>query len=137
MWANLFNRSSYVQFIHIDSLTFSSIVQLGDSTCVQGFSRAMAIQREMELFYGNEGNFLVYPIFSEPIPFTPITENLSLQTNNRFSSSIKVNDLTIIGISSSSMLHVGNSDSVQMETRIKHIRQLSNRTEEENLLSNR
>ena len=126
----LFNRTSYVHSIHVDSVAYSSIIQLGDSTFVQGFSRAMAIQRETELFYGNEGNFSAYPVFSEPIPLPPITETLWLEINNRIFSSIKVNDINIIGISASSMLHVGNSQSVQMETRIKHIRQLESPNKE-------
>lgn len=124
MWANLTGRTSYVQSIHVDTVSFASIIQLGDSTMINGFSRALAVQREAELFYGNEGNFSVYPIFSEPIPVPPITENLSMQINNTLSSSIKVNNINIIGISSSSVLHVGNSETVQMEVRIKHIRQL-------------
>jgi spore germination protein PE len=124
MWANLTGRTSYVHSIHVDTVGFSSIIQLGDSTAIQGFSRALAVQREAELFYGNEGNFSTYPVFFEPIPLPPITENLSMQINNRLSSCIKVNDINIIGVSSSSLLHIGNSETVQMEVRIKHIRQL-------------
>lgn len=124
MWANLQGRTSYVNSIQVDTVAFSSIIQLGDSSSIQGFSRALAVQREAELFFGNEGNFSLYPVFSEPILMPPITENLSVEMNNTFSSCIKVNDINIIGISSSSLLHIGNSQNVQMELRIKHIRQL-------------
>jgi spore germination protein PE len=89
----------------------------------------MAVQREEELFFGNEGNFSSYPVYSEPIPFIPITENITLHTHNQLSSCIKVNDINILGVSSASLLHVGNSQAIQMEARIKHIRHLKNRNE--------
>lgn len=80
--------------------------------------------------YGHEGNFSAYPIFSEPIPFQPINEPLEFLRQN-LNPIIKVKHIGIIGVSSASVLHVGNSQHVSMETRIKHIRQLLPHSEEQ------
>jgi spore germination protein PE len=119
----ILSRISYMDDIHIKIISYSSIVQLGDSCIINGFSRAIAVQREAEIYFGNEGNFSAYPIFSDPIPFQPINETLAFSPQN-FNPIIKVNHIDIIGISASSLLHVGNSQQVSMEARIKHIRQL-------------
>lgn len=119
----MLQRTSCVDTIDIKIVSFSSTVQLGDSCIINGLSRALALQRETELFYGNEGNLSPYRVFSEPIPFLPITEPFTYSRHNP-NPLIKVNKIDIIGISSSSLLHVGNSGHVSMESRVKHIRQL-------------
>ena len=116
-------RTSCVDNINLKIVAFASTVQLGDSCIINGFSRALAVQREAETFYGNEGNYSSYSGFTKPIYFEPIYEAFSFITHNP-NPIIKVRNIDIIGISSSSMLHVGNSQNVSMEARIKHIRQL-------------
>nr|WP_263328378.1 spore germination protein GerPE [Neobacillus sp. Marseille-Q6967] len=122
----MLQRSSVVDYLKVNSATFASTVQLGDSKIINGFSRALAVQREAEQFYGNEGNFASYRVFSEPIPFPPITENVTHSTQNLIPL-IKVQNISIIAMSSTAILHVGNSENVSMEARIKHIRQLLNK----------
>jgi spore germination protein PE len=119
----MLQRTSCVDTINIKTVSFSSTVQLGDSCIINGLSRALAVQRETEVFYGNEGNLSRYPVYSEPIPFLPITEPFTYTFRNP-NPLIRVNRIDIIGISSSSLLHVGNTRHVSMEARIKHIRQL-------------
>jgi spore germination protein PE len=119
----MLQRTSCVDTINIKIASFSSTVQLGDSCIINGLSRAIAVQREADVFYGNEGNLSSYRVFSEPIPFLPINEPFSYSRQNP-NPLIKVSKIDIIGISSSSLLHVGNSRHVSMEARIKHIRQL-------------
>jgi spore germination protein PE len=119
----MLQRTSCVDNIKVKTLFFSSILQIGDSCIINGFNRALAVQREAEMFYGNEGDAALYSTFSEPIPFQPINETFSFQRNN-LNPLIKVKNIDIIGLSSASMLHVGNSQHVSMEARIKHIRQL-------------
>lgn len=126
----MLQRSSVVNAIKVTSASFSSTIQLGDSHIINGFSRALAVQREADVFYGNEGNFSNFPIFSEPIPLLPITEKMSLSTHNTLPV-IKVNTISILAMSSSAILHVGNSENVSMEARIKHIRQLFNNEDEQ------
>ncbi|MEH7333702.1 spore germination protein GerPE [Neobacillus drentensis] len=119
----MFERTSCVDRINVEIFSFASIFQLGDSCIVNGLSRALAVQREAEIFYGDEGALSPYRVFSEPIPFQPITEAVTFYTHNQ-SPKIKVNTIDIIGVSSSSLLHVGNSNHISMEARVKHIRQL-------------
>ena len=126
----MFQRSSVVNAIKVNSGTFSSTIQLGDSRIINGFSRALAIQREAEWFNSKEGNFSSYPVFAEPITFMPITETITITTHNPYPI-IKVNNIAILAMSSSAILHVGNSENVSMEARIKHIRQLHQNVDEQ------
>ncbi|PLS02973.1 spore germination protein GerPE [Neobacillus cucumis] len=103
--------------------SFSSVVQLGDSCILNGFSRALAVQREAEVFFGNEGNFPSYSIFRMPLAFPPITETISYIRHNR-TPIIKANNIYVTAVSNSSIAHIGNTKHVSMEVRIKHIRQL-------------
>lgn len=119
----MLQRTSCVDNIIIKIASFSSTVQLGDSCIINGLSRALAVQREIEFFYGYEGNMANYRVYSEPIPFLPINESFSYSRQNP-NPLIKVCKIDITGISSSSLLHVGNSRHISMEARVKHIRQL-------------
>jgi spore germination protein PE len=119
----MFQRTSIVDAIKVRSVSIASTIQLGDSRIINGFSRALAVQREAEVFFGKEGNFSSYPVFSDPIPFQPLTESLAYSTHH-FNPSIKVQNIDITGVSSSSLLHVGNSEHISLEARVKHIRQL-------------
>ncbi len=117
----MLQRVSNVDRIDVMVIAFSSILQLGDSCIVNGFSRALAVQREAEIFYGNEGNFPSYNIFSRNIPLPPIYENLNFCSHHS-NPLIKVNKIDIIGLSNSSVIHVGNSKNISMESRVMHIR---------------
>ncbi|MGJ7919532.1 spore germination protein GerPE [Neobacillus sp. LXY-4] len=128
----MLKRTSFVDSIKVDSVLFSSIIQLGDSTYIQGGNRAIAVQRQQEIFWGQEGNFRQFRVFSEPIPLPLITESFAMQIVNPPVVCIKVRNIDIIGVSSSSIVHVGNNKSIQMEARIKHIRQLSDVDKSEN-----
>ncbi|CAH2713528.1 putative spore germination protein GerPE [Neobacillus rhizosphaerae] len=119
----MFQRTSKVDKINVNIISFASLLQLGDSCIINGLSRALAVQREAEIEFGDEGNFAAYRVFSEPIPFQPIYEVFSFIPHNPMPL-IKVQNIDIIGVSSSSILHVGNSKHISMESRVKHIRQL-------------
>ncbi|MFS0634596.1 spore germination protein GerPE [Mesobacillus foraminis] len=119
----MLQRTASINHIKIDSLGISSVFQIGDSHRIQALSRALAVQREAEIFFDNEGNFASYPIFSEPIPLIPVTENVKISQQN-INPFLKVGNIDILGVSSSSVVHLGNTCHVSMEARIKHIRQL-------------
>lgn len=119
----MLSRISQVQKIHITSLSNSSITQIGDSKCVSAISRALAVQREAEIFFGNEGDFSNYPIFKESIPLPPLDDLFSFQKVDLVPC-IKVSHIKINGIASASIVHIGSSESVYMESRVKHIRHL-------------
>lgn len=119
----MLQRTSVVDEVKLDILIFSSVLEIGDSTLIHALSWALAVQRETELFFGNEGDFYVYPIFTKPLPPTPFFENLTSQTE-LFHPVIKVNSIHVLGVSSASVVHIGSSRHIIMESRIKHVRQL-------------
>jgi spore germination protein PE len=125
----MLQRTACVDRIKVDSVSYSSILQIGDSQLIEAFSRALAVQREAEVFFTKEGNFAAYPIFSEEIPFNPVSESLSFSIEN-VNPVIKVGTIDIMGASSSSIVHLGNSCQISMEARVKHIRQLLPRKEQ-------
>ncbi|HAQ08389.1 MAG TPA: spore germination protein GerPE [Bacillus bacterium] len=117
------HRTANVDRIKADSVSFASVLQIGDSDQVRAFTRALAVQREAEVFFDNEGNFNAYSMFSEAIPLLPVTESFQSRTHN-LNPFIKVGNIDILGVSSSSIVHLGNSRHISMEARVKHIRQL-------------
>lgn len=116
-------RISRVNEINLHSLSFSSYFHIGDSCYIDAKSRALAVKREFPKFYGNEGNFSDFPIFSLQYPMPRITENVNMSVLNP-NPNICVNHITVKGVSSSSVLQVGSSQTICAEVRIKHIRQL-------------
>jgi spore germination protein PE len=128
----MLQRTSYVDNVAVKIASFASTIQLGDSCIINGLSRALAVQREAEIFYGNEGSFAAYSVFSKPISLPPITEPINFRIHNP-KPLIKVQNIDIIGVSSSSILHVGNSKHISMEARVKHIRQLLPQTDEQEM----
>ncbi|MDQ0268795.1 spore germination protein GerPE [Cytobacillus purgationiresistens] len=119
----MLKRTSVVDHIKVDTFGFSSIFEIGDTSYIQGFSRALALQRDTDVFYGKEGSFSEYDIFTEPFQVSPITENIDIQTFH-LQPIIKVNKIDIIGVSASSFLHIGSTKDISLESRVKHFRQL-------------
>ncbi|USK56606.1 spore germination protein GerPE [Cytobacillus solani] len=119
----MLQRTSVVNYLKVETLSFSSILEIGDSTYTQGFSRAIAIQREAEAFFGYEADFKSYSTFTDPIPIPPITETISINTL-QLNPIIKVQKIDVIGVSSSSILQIGNAKHISMESRVDHIRHL-------------
>ena len=119
----MLQRTSVVELLNVNVVSFSSIIEIGDATYHQALSRALAVQRQKELFYGTEGPYENYPVFVEPIPLPAITENVESHFEN-LKPIIKVNHINITGVSSASLLQIGNCRHLYAEARIKHIRQL-------------
>jgi spore germination protein PE len=119
----MLSRTSHVQKLEITTSSLASVIQIGDSKIINGLTRALAIQREAELFFANEGNFAAFPIFNEPIPLPYLQENVTFYKTD-ITPCIRVPHIKVRGVSSSSVVHIGNSNQVYMESRVKHIRQL-------------
>ncbi|WP_342772314.1 spore germination protein GerPE [Bacillus yapensis] len=116
-------RTSSVDRINVTSVTTASTLEIGDSSQIQAFSRALAVQREHEIFYDHEMDFSQFDTFNEPLTLDPIIDEIAFETI-ALKPIIKVKHIEIIGISTSSLLHIGNSRNISMESRIKHIRHL-------------
>ncbi|RKO61560.1 spore germination protein GerPE [Caldibacillus debilis] len=115
-------RVSRVHSVLVETISFSSLLQIGDSMVIDGCSRAIAVQREKELFFGSEGNFSAYPVFRHRIRFPETTPVPLLTRQER--GSINVNRVHVTGLAASSILHIGSNEQTRLESRIKHIRQL-------------
>ncbi|MEW4285412.1 spore germination protein GerPE [Priestia koreensis] len=116
-------RTSYVDIINIKSVSSCSLLQVGDSQVINMFTKALADQREYPLFYGREGDFDDYSVFSEPIPQFLPGARVDMNVINDCSA-IKVHSIKVIGTSFSSLIHVGSTCDIFGEARVKHIREL-------------
>lgn len=118
-------RSSFVSNVNIKSMIFDSVFEIGDSQSIQAYSNVFAVQREKQLFFGNEGNPEQYPVFSWHIPMPPPIQITSSVYNG--DSSIRVNQIHILALSASPVFQIGNTGNARLESRILHIRQLNPR----------
>lgn len=119
----MFRRISKVDVINLTSVAFASKIQIGDSESISGNTRAIAVQRQREIFYGNEGDFRLFKIFSTFLPLPPINESITMHTRST-NPVIKVGRIDATAFSTSAFLHVGSTEHIQMETRVLHIRQI-------------
>ncbi len=129
----MIRRISNVNNIAVNSIAFSSQVQIGDSHEIYTNSRTLAVQREKELFFGREGNFNKYSTFLKPISFPPLTEPISILFHHKHKG-IHVDHVYVTAISIASLLHIGTTSRIVAENRRKNIRQLEKRN---NLSSNK
>jgi spore germination protein PE len=120
----MFRRISNVESIKVNTMLFSSILQIGDSTEVNAKDMTIAVQREQEIYFGREGSFQAFPMFSRPVFLPPIYEPI-LPMKRNLNHQINVGDIYILGASASAIIHIGSSDRVYGENRRKLIRQLS------------
>lgn len=119
-------RLSIVKDVKIDAVTLGSIAQFGDNEVIEPESRALAVQREKELFFGDEGNFQAYPIFTANIPEPSFKSDVRMKIHHS-NPIIQVGSIEILGVSAASVFQVGSNRVIDSETRIKHIRQLLRR----------
>ncbi|WP_453990536.1 spore germination protein GerPE [Bacillus nitroreducens] len=116
-------RISVVDFIKVNSLSFSSILEIGDSMKIKPISSALAVQREVPLFFTNEGDFSQFPIFSRDLPKVEVTESINMRIFNQ-NPIIKVNSIRIDGVSSAGVMQIGSTETIHTESKVKHIRKL-------------
>ncbi|AMX84432.1 spore gernimation protein [Geobacillus subterraneus] len=117
-------RTSVVQAFHAETLIISSVLQIGDSERISARTRALAVQRQYELFFGPEGE-QTFPIFTKPIPRWSSPPPVASRRTLHHSPVISVRSVRVLGISSSAVVHIGSTSTAEGEARIKHIRQLA------------
>ncbi|OPA77779.1 hypothetical protein BVG16_15225 [Paenibacillus selenitireducens] len=115
-------RISCVQLLHVDSISASAILIVGDAQRLTPDSKALVFQKESSTYLGTEGDFNDYPIFSkeipEPIALTPLQMNIVNE-----SKFIKVRDIEIKGVDTSSIIQIGSNCLIESESRFKQIQQ--------------
>ncbi|CAH0224776.1 putative spore germination protein GerPE [Peribacillus sp. Bi96] len=122
----MFSRISKVKSLLSDTVSFSSTLQIGDTSYIDGISLALAVQKKSETFHSVDIQFDDYDIFKKPFYIPRLNEPVltSFSNPNPF---IRVGNINIIGISSSSVVGVGNVGHARMESRVKHIREVPKR----------
>jgi spore germination protein PE len=116
-------RTSKVDWFRMNSLTSSSIFNIGDSTHIRASAKVIAIQREAELFFGREGNFKDYILFKRSYPLLTLKRIPTVKYNG---------SVRVTGASTSSVVQIGSTKDIKCYSRVKHIRQLlSDRREKE------
>lgn len=123
-------RTSKVDWFRMNSLTSSSIFNIGDSTHIRASAKVIAIQREAELFFGREGNFEDYILFKRSYPLLTLKRIPTVKYNE--SNMIRVGSVRVTGASTSSVVQIGSTKDIKCYSRVKHVRQLlSDRREKE------
>ncbi|MCP3771878.1 spore germination protein GerPE [Paenibacillus sp. MZ04-78.2] len=116
-------RTSVVRSLKVDSLIFGSSIFVGDLHNFSPVSYVYAVQREISVFYGDEGNLSAYPIYSAPLPWARQTPAMQMEVTNT-SPVICAGNVRVISISTASMVQFGSVRSIRADTRVKNIRQL-------------
>ncbi|WP_299091827.1 spore germination protein GerPE [uncultured Metabacillus sp.] len=121
----MISRFSNVNRAYVNTVGISSVFNIGDSMQITPLIKVLAIQREQEIYYDEEGKFSQFPIFEEEIPQPVFYEQL---TTNFFNKNPKINvdSISVTSISSSAILQIGSTKDIVCESRTKHIRQSKN-----------
>ncbi|MCM3720165.1 spore germination protein GerPE [Fictibacillus phosphorivorans] len=114
-------RTSAVDGVLVNSVQSASILHTGDTEKVQCFSAALAIQRERTDYGTFDVPLNKYEIFSEPV-VVPVCPNVQIKRTFNACPFIRVGRIDILGISSSSLLHIGSVNEMTLQSRVKHIR---------------
>lgn len=122
----MWERTSIVNNINVSIVSRGAVFEIGELQFFHTTDNVLAIQREQELFFGNEGNFGDYKVFYTEPEFEPIYEPIQMSFVNA-NPYIYVGSIHSQAISSSSLLQIGNGRHMRNETRKMNIRQLLRR----------
>ncbi|MBP1964709.1 spore germination protein GerPE [Paenibacillus aceris] len=115
-------RLSIVGYVYVNSIGSSSVMQVGDNVTTALETNVFAVQREVPIYYGNEGSFKAYPFYRRPIPVPQPPEPFTMCVDN-LGSYIRVRGIRILGVNSTSVLQIGSNRIIGGESRVKNIRQ--------------
>ncbi|MFD2639422.1 spore germination protein GerPE [Piscibacillus salipiscarius] len=116
-------RDSKVGSLYCNSIEFSATLQIGDSTGVYPFSIARAVQKENPIFikdYITDDETII----KEPLP--KFLKPVKINVNRTGNHPIRVKTIQTIGITGSSVLHVGSFDHGKAISIVRHKRILQN-----------
>jgi spore germination protein PE len=114
-------RISIVNDLKVLSVTSASSLMVGDAFKFTARARSIAVQRQVAVFFANEGEFEDYPLFTKKIPQPKISEQVNMNVINE-SPYIKVRTVKVLGVASASTLQIGSTRFIDLEARLKHFR---------------
>ncbi|MFB0845641.1 spore germination protein GerPE [Paenibacillus oleatilyticus] len=116
-------RTSVVRSLKVNDVGYGSAIFVGDLVDFSPVTYVFAVQREIPVFYGDEGHLSAYPIYSAPLPKARQEPAVQMDVTNT-SPVICAGDVRVIAISAASMVQFGSVRSIRAESRVKNIRQL-------------
>lgn len=113
-------RTSIVNRMKTISITQSSIYEIGDAYQAKPTSKVIALQKEGQTFQGDL-EFEDFSIFLKKPNLPSTLPNIKKRSvhHNPF---IHVNQTSILAVSSSSIVQVGNLNHIKADSRVKHFR---------------
>ncbi|WP_099157236.1 spore germination protein GerPE [Virgibacillus ndiopensis] len=119
-------RNVNVNYIKVNSASFSSILSIGDTAYAGPKSRGIAVQKEGAIFTKkDEVQFKNYDLFSRKATWPKKAKHVR-QHIHHHEPNINMEYASFIGIGSSSICQVGSIDKICAEARLKHFRILRN-----------
>jgi spore germination protein PE len=106
----------------VTSISTSATLIVGDSVKITARSRALAVQRQVAVFFKKDGEFEDYPLFTKEIPQPIINERVNMSIVQE-SPYIKVGHVKVLGVASASAMQIGSTRFIDLESRLKHFRQ--------------
>lgn len=119
-------RTSVVGSFKALAVIFDSVVHIGDTRYIQAKTDAFALQRQIAEFAGDEFPLEQFPLFRRPIPHLSPAENLRMIKRDTVPA-ITVGAVKINAMSTSAIAQIGSNVCIDLESRIKHIRQFTPR----------
>lgn len=115
-------RTAITNKIAINSISFSSIFNIGDTAFFKAKSKEISQQKKDAIFKGDEDVFFQdYSIFSRKAnwPYSKGKKHIHIVQEN---NAIKVNKANLFDISGSSVFQIGSINQVVSESRVKIFR---------------
>ncbi|SHG22139.1 spore germination protein GerPE [Ornithinibacillus halophilus] len=115
-------RLANVDRFRLNSLAFSSIINIGDTAIATPTNRAIAMQKEGALFNSKDDlQFDDYRIFKLQPKWINEPSSVNLQ-NYHHNRDINVQNVSVIAASQSSIVQIGSIGKIDADARIKHFR---------------
>ncbi|MBW7474235.1 spore germination protein GerPE [Paenibacillus oenotherae] len=123
-------RTSELGALIVNSISGSSIIQLGDRKEVAAKLLGLAVQREVPHTEGGDVYFESYAIFDRPLPSlieSPAEDNSVVIRKQNFAPCIRVGGIKVLAMSGTALMLIGLGSTATAESRISNIRQFARR----------
>ncbi|WP_163583374.1 spore germination protein GerPE [Gracilibacillus saliphilus] len=124
-------RTTNVKQTRINSISHSSLFQIGDTKELKPQADVLAVQKEGGISSDKGFELNQYRIFNTTIPSIPDPE-IVVSNHCHHHQNIYVSNIDVTAISTSAITQLGSSKKINSLARLKHIRILKDENEEEN-----
>ncbi|WP_182200066.1 spore germination protein GerPE [Paraliobacillus salinarum] len=114
------SRTSTIKLVRVNNMINSCIFEIGDATILKPKANVIAIQKEGGIKSDEGYSFSNYPLFSKK--FAPLPKTIIQKATFNHNNNIHVNAIDITGVTAASVVQLGNVNTIDAESRLKHIR---------------